>query len=142
MADSQGTESGMVAAEDKDGYLHFLKEMSETEEQINRLKMYNKSFNREMSSKYEGYQIDSDDDTYDVNYEARNDDLDSDTSEGNLSRDEPNEEDKKDTEARALVKAELLQVSPDSPLEGLSRDPEEYNKMLRDIFNHQLEMHR
>lgn len=124
----------------EDNYEVFLKEMSETENQINKLKIYNNSFNREMSSKYEGYQIESEDD-YDGNYEP--DHAASNSSEGNLSRDEiANDDDDEDNEEEEKklepvvdsIRHELLQVSPDSPIEGLSNHNKHIEKMFEDML--------
>lgn len=60
----------------------FLKEMSDTEQQIKMLKIYNKSFNKEMSERFGGYDFHSDD-----SYEIK-DSKESNSSEGDLSREE------------------------------------------------------
>ena len=88
-----------------------------------------------MSSKYEGYNQDSDnDDSYDAHYNwdyeenMSNDDnirkeenyesrFDSDTSEGNLSRESPTEEEKKLDPTEEFIKGNFIEVSPDSPIE-------------------------
>lgn len=120
--------------ESKTNYEDFIREMSETEDQIKRLKNYNKSFNREMSAKFEGYNVNSDEDSYNGHYEPHNEEeLSSNTSEGNLSRNEDEEDKKEDTSFKSIIKSELLQVSPDSPIEGLSRRSKHIEKMFDDI---------
>ena len=120
--------------ESKANYEEFLREMSETEDQIKRLKIYNKSFNREMSAKFEGYNVNSDEDSYNGNYEPHNEEeISSNTSEGNLSRNEDEEDKKEDSSIKNIIKNELLQVSPDSPIEGISRRSKHIEKMFDDI---------
>lgn len=113
---------------DTDKYYEFLKEMTETEDQIKKLHSYHQSFNKQMSSKYDGYNIDSDNDedgsNIDADYEmAHGQDLSS-SSEGNLSRDE--EEDKTNESPH------MIEVSPDSPEEFT--DKEKFDEMFKNIM--------
>ena len=100
-----------------------IKELNDTEQQFKMLEIYNKSFNKDMSERYGIYDSHSDD------HLDRDDPLSSDTSEGNLSRNEELKDDE--------VKFELLQVSPDSPIEsetGFAQDiKRELNKYKNDI---------
>ena len=85
---------------DKDD--NFIKEMNDTEQQFKMLEIYNKSFNKDMSARYGIYDLNSEENEAPIDVE------DSDSTEGYLSREE----------FKDSNKFELLQVSPDSPVDS------------------------
>lgn len=122
--------------QNKNNFNEFLKEMNETENHLKRLKIFNNSFKGEMKTKFTGYENNSDD-SYNGNYEVNHEEIDSPSSEGNLSRDEENKVE--DQFVQDSIKKHMLEVSPDSPLQRLSRrakKDEEFNDlMFRDVIN-------
>ena len=98
----------------------FLKEMNDTEQQIKILKIYNKSFNREMSERFGGYDFHSDE-----SYEIK----DSSSSDGDLSRDEEvkfNKKKSKDVSPETVIesihKAKSELIKDNTNLEVSDRD--------------------
>ena len=128
------SEHDIGAQQAEDHYEGFLKDISETENQLNQLRVYNQSFNREMSSKYGGgYNTDSDEESVGAGYDTN--DLRSDTSDGNLSR----EEEKKEHQGNG-IQSQLIEVSPDSPensVRGLNKTDQELLQevLFKDVIN-------
>jgi hypothetical protein len=110
----------------------FMKEISESESHIQKLKMYNNSFKGEMSAKYQGYKIDWDEESDNGNYSNNNEDDRSNTSDGNLSREE--EQKVADRFVKDSIKKHLIDVSPESPLRVLSRCTQNDEKLYEEIL--------
>lgn len=130
LLDNEDNEQIRSSADDH--FNDFMKVISESENQIQQLNMMNKSFKGEMKAKFEGYEVNSDEESEDANYEENKEDEHSNTSDGNLSR----EEEKKVTDefVHESIKKHLIDVSPESPLRVLSRCTKNDNKLYEDIL--------
>ena len=124
---------------DKDNIEEFLKEVTQTEHQLNLLQIYNKSFNKQMSSKYEGYDIESENDTDNPNFDPN---ISANSSEGNLSREAQgilDREDQEEEEVKNYDLAEdynnnLIEVSPDSFIRSDADESKQFSQAFEDIL--------